>query len=37
MSELQSSALHADQAWMQQAIALALRCQHITEPNPDVG
>ena len=25
MSELQSSALHADQAWMKQAIALALQ------------
>ena len=24
MSELQSSALHADQAWMKQAIAIAL-------------
>ena len=37
MSELQSSALHADQAWMKQAIALALQGQYSTKPNPNVG
>ena len=37
MSELQSSALQADQAWMKQAIALALQGQYSTKPNPNVG
>ena len=37
MSELQSSAFWQDQAWMKQAIALALQGQYSTKPNPNVG
>ena len=37
MSELQSSALHADQAWMKQATVLALQGLYSTKPNPNVG
>ena len=37
MSELQSSSLQADQAWMKQAIALAMQGQYSTKPNPNVG